>query len=107
KRTSYQGAECENKGRSGRKRIQQSRAFVQQKLYTQPAASDELAQNRIRQRHTFGSARGEVDSKVRAVIAERHWFLTRPRPRKGSAHGRFRQVPSEGRSRTDRRLSWQ
>ena len=86
------GLKAKTRGASGASGSSVRRAFVEQQPYTQPAAADELAQNRVRQRHMLGGAARNVDAKVAAVVTERHRFLTLPRRRKESARSRLRRA---------------
>ena len=45
---------------------------IQKQPYTQPAAADELAKNRFVKRHILTCAVRNVNSKITAVVSERH-----------------------------------
>ena len=68
------GLKAKTRGASGASGSIVRRAFVQQQPHTQSAAADELAQNRVVQRHMLGGAGGNIDPKIAAVVTEGHRF---------------------------------
>jgi hypothetical protein len=46
--------------------------LIQQEFYTEPAAANELPQNRFGHWYVFGGTVGNVDPKVTAVVTEWH-----------------------------------
>ena len=97
-RAADQRTEGENERSLGRERIWHRLAFLEQQPYAQPAAAEELAQNRFRKRHALDAARRNVDPKIAAVITEGRGrpFISLPRRRRGSARSRLRRAACAG-----------
>src|SRR6185436_10292057 len=84
-RTADQRTEGKDEWSSRVERVEVCAPFVEQQPHAQAAAANELAQHRIGQRHELllypasgrvanDAALGYVDSKVAAVVTERHGY---------------------------------